>query len=171
MRKANKRPSEWLRLLCAQQWSDENSVLVDGTDSKFMGYKPYLKGYLTCQLLCRLSLAYKENENTGIDLWGILGVQDEFDKSYIVAQVDRFCSLYNIRGPLEELDGANSATTHTTTPTTATTAAAVAAAAAAASTSPPSPPAVQWDALGDPTAMAAAAAAANGIPGGKEGNK
>lgn len=30
--------------------------------------------------------------------------QDEFDKSYIIAQVERFCSLYNIRGvPLDDL--------------------------------------------------------------------
>ena len=153
MRKANKRPSEWLRLLC-KEWAAENAALVEAADQKFIEYKPYLKGYLTSQLLCRLSLAIiKDNEASSYpDLWGILGVQDDFDKAYIVAQVERFCSLYNIRGPVEGFD--------------ATTTIATAPAAIAPPPPPPTAPAVQWDALNDPTAMAAAAAAANGIPGG-----
>jgi len=32
------------------------------------------------------------------DFWKILGVKDEFDRAHIVANVERFCSLYNIRG-------------------------------------------------------------------------
>jgi hypothetical protein len=141
MRKASKRPSEWLRLLC-KDWGDENLALVEATDQKFIDYKPYLKGYLTSQLLCRLSLAIiKDTNETSSypDLWGILGVQDDFDKAYIVAQVERFCSLYNIRGPVDDFD------------------------APAVAVAPPPPPPVQWDTLND-HAIAAAAAAANGLP-------
>jgi hypothetical protein len=139
MRKASKHPSEWLRLLC-KDWADENLVLVEATDQKFVEYKPYLKGCLTSQLLCRLSLAIiKDTSETSSypDLWGILGVQDDFDKAYIVAQVERFCSLYNIRGPVDDFD--------------------------APAAAPPPPPPVQWDTLND-HAIAAAAAAANGLP-------
>jgi len=98
MRRANKRPSEWLRLLC-KDWAAENDALVEGTDSKFLDYKPYLKGILSSQLLCRLSIPpSKEMETPIVDFWGICGIQDEFDKAYIIAQVERFCTLYNIRG-------------------------------------------------------------------------
>lgn len=101
MRKANKPPSEWLRLLC-KDWAAENEVLVETADAKFLDYKPYLKGMLTSQLLCRLSIPpSKEDSNFGqpiVDFWGILGIEDEFDKAHIVAQVERFCIIYNIRG-------------------------------------------------------------------------
>jgi hypothetical protein len=102
MRKANRRPSDWLNLLC-KDWASENHGLVESTDTKFLQYKPYLKGYLTSQLLCRLSLPVKDSGLDGnsvpmVDFWSILGVQDEFDKAYIVAQIERFCALYNIRG-------------------------------------------------------------------------
>ena len=109
MRKACKLPSEWLRLLC-KKWADKNEDLVDSTDTKFMDYKPYLNGMLSSQLLCRLSIpslslpsAMKEMGlgdttcSTQLDFWRILGVEDEFDKAYIIAQIERFCSLYNIR--------------------------------------------------------------------------
>lgn len=82
-------------------------------DDRFVGYKSYLKGRLTSQLLCRLSSSGREvpsvsaplpHEST-IDFWKILGVQDEFDRAHIVANVERFCSLYNIRGASsDELD-------------------------------------------------------------------
>jgi hypothetical protein len=103
MMKANKPPSEWLRLLC-KDWASENEVLVETADAKFLEYKPYLKGLLTSQLLCRLSTpALKDSIESshslsGVDFWGILGVEDEFDKSYIIAQVERFSALYSIRG-------------------------------------------------------------------------
>jgi hypothetical protein len=98
MRKANKRPSDWLRLLC-KDWAVENMDLVEGTDAKMLEYKPYLKGYLSSQLLCRLSIPpTKEVDTPVVDFWSILNIQDEFDKAYIVAQVERFCALYNIRG-------------------------------------------------------------------------
>ena len=102
MRKANRQPSDWLNLLC-KDWASENHDLVQSTDNKFLQYKPYLKGYLTSQLLCRLSVPGKDSGLDGnsvnmVDFWGILGVQDEFDKAYIVAQIERFCALYNIRG-------------------------------------------------------------------------
>jgi hypothetical protein len=101
MRKANKRPSEWLKLLC-KDWAMENLAIVEGTDKEFLDYKPYLKGYLSSQLFCRLSIPPPNKdfaENTPmVDFWGMVGVQDEFDKAYIIAQIERFCSLYNIRG-------------------------------------------------------------------------
>lgn len=103
MRKANKPPSEWLRLLC-KDWAAENEVLVETADAKFLEFKPYLKGLLTSQLLCRLSTPPSKDiidgshSHSSVDLWSILGVDDEFDKSYIIAQVERFSSLYNIRG-------------------------------------------------------------------------
>lgn len=100
MRKANKSPSEWLRLLC-KDWAQENELLVETTDSKFLEYKPYMKGILSSQLLCRLSLQAKEGldgSQPQIDFWRILGIEDEFDKSYIIAQVERFNILYNVRG-------------------------------------------------------------------------
>jgi len=104
MRKANKPPSEWLRLLC-KDWAAENEDLVDTADSRFLDYKPFLKGMLSSQLLCRLSTAPSKDglesaspTQSSVDFWRILGIDDEFDKSYITAQVERFCLLYNIRG-------------------------------------------------------------------------
>ena len=94
MRRANKRPSDWLHLLC-KDWAIENEDLVDGTDQKFLDYKPYLKGFLSSQLLCRLSIPQQKEVYT--DFWAILGIQDEFDKAYIIAQIERFCTLYQIR--------------------------------------------------------------------------
>jgi hypothetical protein len=109
MRKASKPPSEWLNLLC-REWAIENQVLVETADAKFLDYKPYLKGLVSSQLLCRLSIptsnmipssAMKINNNTddngpsststptssAIDFWEILGISDAFDRAYIVAQV------------------------------------------------------------------------------------
>lgn len=102
MRKATKPPSEWLNLLC-REWANENQVLVETTDAKFLDYKPYLKGLISSQLLCRLSIPTTNPIPTirttttadGIstpntisnDFWEILGISDSFDRSYIVAQV------------------------------------------------------------------------------------
>ena len=113
MRKTSKPPSEWLNLLC-REWANENQVLVETTDAKFLDYKPYLKGLISSQLLCRLSIppthptilpdtstatttttaggtptANTNTNTTGYsnDFWEILGVSDSFDRSYIVAQV------------------------------------------------------------------------------------
>ena len=74
-------------------------MLVETADAKFLEYKPYLKGMLSSQLLCRLSVPPAKdliegvNSQSAVDFWGILGVEDEFDKRYIVAQVERFCLL------------------------------------------------------------------------------
>ena len=62
---------------------------------------------LSPQLLCRLSLPQKkESEGVAtpnlVDFWGILGIDDEFDKAYIVAQIERFASLYNILGQVTD---------------------------------------------------------------------
>ena len=121
-RKAVKRPSEWLRILC-KEWVILNDDIARACDDKFMQYKPYLKGLLTSQLLCRLSIpAVVSNNNnnkeglidgmsggtTAVDFWRILGITDEFDKAYIVAQVERFCAMYNIRGLPESTDHGSS---------------------------------------------------------------
>jgi len=109
MRMATKPPSEWLRLLC-RDWAQENEEIVTAADSRFLHYKSYLKGQLTSQLLCRLSISGREAPKgnstreadptapQSIDFWRILGVEDEFDRAHIVANIERFCSLYNIRG-------------------------------------------------------------------------
>jgi len=108
-RKAVKRPSEWLRVLC-KEWAMDNEALVYACDEKFLDYKPYLKGLLTSQLLCRLSIPIHHHHKDLImdghhfDFWRILGIVDEFDKSYIIAQIERFCAMYNIRGLPEEND-------------------------------------------------------------------
>jgi len=88
MRKAIKPPSEWLKLLC-KEWAIENEVLVETADAKFLDYKPFLKGLLTSQLLCRLSVPSPTGKYAGEvdDFWEILGVSDAFDRAYIVAQV------------------------------------------------------------------------------------
>eukprot|EP00551_Chaetoceros_affinis_P018995 CAMPEP_0203733784 /NCGR_PEP_ID=MMETSP0092-20131115/28130_1 /ASSEMBLY_ACC=CAM_ASM_001090 /TAXON_ID=426623 /ORGANISM="Chaetoceros affinis, Strain CCMP159" /LENGTH=468 /DNA_ID=CAMNT_0050617767 /DNA_START=191 /DNA_END=1594 /DNA_ORIENTATION=- len=110
MRKTSKSPSEWLRLLC-RDWAMENEDIVEGTDLKFLGYKSYLKGRLSSQLLCRLSIPELPNEheahqyqNKHVDFWGVLGIQDDFDKSYIISQIERFCALYSIRALLIDDD-------------------------------------------------------------------
>lgn len=112
MRMATKPPSEWLRLLC-RDWAQENEDILSSMDERFIRYKSYLKGQLTSQLLCRLSTSGREGRDAhragmeadptnaappSIDFWKILGVEDEFDRAHIVANVERFCSLYNIRG-------------------------------------------------------------------------
>ena len=107
MRKSTRPPSEWLKLLC-KDWAADNEVLVDSVDMKFLHYKSYLKGMLSSQLLCRLSLPQKKDGDNGVatpnpvDFWGILGIDDEFDKAYIIAQIERFACLYNVLGPVTD---------------------------------------------------------------------
>jgi hypothetical protein len=149
MRKANKPPSDWLKLLC-KDWAMENMELVDATDAKFSDYKPYLKGQLSSQLLCRLSIPpSKESDTPTVDFWGVCGIQDEFDKAYIIAQVERFCALYNVRGTNAFEDGVDAALfdEHAAT---------VAAAAAAANGN-------LMPYMNDATAAAVAAAAASDV--------
>ena len=87
MRRASKPPSEWLKLLC-KEWAIENEVLVETADAKFLDYKPFLKGILSSQLLCRLSIPTTGKFAAEFDdFWEILGVADAFDRAYIVAQV------------------------------------------------------------------------------------
>jgi len=112
MRRTSKTPSQWLQLLC-QEWAIENPVVVNDIDEKFLNYKKYLKGQLSAQLLCRLSIDSSNAIGTGMEgtkvveslekrstlnFWQIMGVEDEFDQNYIIAQVERFCQLYSIRG-------------------------------------------------------------------------
>lgn len=84
-------------------------MLVENADAKFLDYKPYLKGLLTSQLLCRLSVPNVKDSpiEPALDFWRILGIEDDFDKSYIVAQVERFSVLYNIRGIQSDDDSLN----------------------------------------------------------------
>lgn len=103
MRKASRSPSEWLKLLC-RNWAAENMDIVEASDLKFLSYKSYLKGQLSSQLLCRLSIPDPNEDATPVDFWKILGVEDNFDKAYIVAQIERFCALYAIRGALLDED-------------------------------------------------------------------
>lgn len=113
MRRAIKSPSEWLKLLC-KKWALENAEVVAQVDEKFVGYKSYLNGQLSSQLLCRLSMLASETEsassqdgvpqNKQLDFWAILGVDDEFDRNYIVAQIEKYCTLYSIRGGNAILD-------------------------------------------------------------------
>ncbi|KAL7435257.1 hypothetical protein ACHAXM_004552 [Skeletonema potamos] len=106
MRMASKPPSEWLYLLCPG-WAARNAETVAATDSLLSSYKPYLGGELSSQLLCRLSIYGREkfefpwmegNSPPSFDFWRILGVVDDFDRAHIVANIERFCSLYNICG-------------------------------------------------------------------------
>jgi len=130
MKKANKRPSEWLKLLC-KDWAEagENLELIETVDSKFESYKPYLKGKLSSQLLCRLCIPSdsgsskdtsndnNSNNNTSTNnnsskpdfLRNVLNIQDEFDKAYVIAQVERFCALYDIRGIQQQAEANASA--------------------------------------------------------------
>lgn len=166
MRRANKPPSDWLKLLC-KDWAGDNEALVETIDTKFLEYKSYLKGMLSAQLLCRLSIPQTKDNGVDsgatvqnpVDFWAILGIDDEFDKAYIIAQIERFCSLYNIRGtPDNDADSIfpDNLAAHVDTATAA------AAAAAGISVSPNGgvvtlPP---YMAGLDPTAAAAAVAAA-----------
>ena len=148
---ATKPPSEWLRLLCPQ-WSNENQATVEGADVRFLQYKPYLQGQLTSQLLCRLSVSTRVEgvgqviangalvPNLSFDFWKILGIEDEFDRAHVIANVERFCSLYNIRGDeqlssapaSDNIVGLVSGTTGSASPNITQDAAAAAAAAAIA---------------------------------------
>ena len=125
MKKANKRPSEWLKLLC-KDWAEaeENLELIETVDDKFASYKPYLKGKLSSQLLCRLCIpsdsgsskdgsskdTTSNNNNRKPDFWrNVLNIQDEFDEAYIIAQVERFCALYDVRGIQQQAEAHSAA--------------------------------------------------------------
>ncbi|VEU34140.1 unnamed protein product [Pseudo-nitzschia multistriata] len=106
MKRASKRPSEWLKLLC-REWAetDVNLELIETVDDKFESYKPYMKGKLSSQLLCRLCIPSDgdrkevgEATNKPDFLKNVLGIEDDFDRAYVIAQVERFCDFYDIRG-------------------------------------------------------------------------
>lgn len=114
MKKANKRPSEWLKLIC-REWAEaeENLGLIETVDGEFESYKPYLRGKLSSQLLCRLcipsgadaerrkqqqGMGNSNNYNKADFLKNVLHIEDDFDRAYIIAQVERFCTFYDIRG-------------------------------------------------------------------------
>jgi len=102
LRKASKTPADWLKLLCTT-WVNENLATVEATDTQLLASKPFLKGKLSAQLLCRLSVPDPPIQNEAppqhtIDFWKSVGIEDTFDRAYIVSQVERFCTVYNIRG-------------------------------------------------------------------------
>eukprot|EP00537_Pseudo-nitzschia_pungens_P017835 CAMPEP_0172408148 /NCGR_PEP_ID=MMETSP1061-20121228/75704_1 /TAXON_ID=37318 /ORGANISM="Pseudo-nitzschia pungens, Strain cf. pungens" /LENGTH=797 /DNA_ID=CAMNT_0013144269 /DNA_START=303 /DNA_END=2696 /DNA_ORIENTATION=+ len=113
MKKTSKRPSEWLKLLC-REWAeaDENLDLFETVDEKFESYKPYLKGKLSSQLLCRLCIPSdtdgKQLSHSGASkpdfLKSVLAIDDDFDKAYVIAQVERFCAVYDIRGVRQQAE-------------------------------------------------------------------
>ena len=49
-----------------------------------------------------------------VDFWGILGIQDDFDKSYIISQIEKFCAVYSIRAIVVEDDFIDQALDSTT---------------------------------------------------------
>mmetsp|Transcript_14179 Transcript_14179/g.13680 ORF Transcript_14179/g.13680 Transcript_14179/m.13680 type:complete len:574 (-) Transcript_14179:298-2019(-) len=102
LRKSSKKPSDWLKLLCTC-WANKNLAAVEATNAKLLEFKPFLKGKLSSQLLCRLSIPDLPKQNDApsqqiIDFWKSLGIENSFDRTYIVSQVERFCTFYNIRG-------------------------------------------------------------------------
>mmetsp|Transcript_7233 Transcript_7233/g.17676 ORF Transcript_7233/g.17676 Transcript_7233/m.17676 type:complete len:763 (+) Transcript_7233:176-2464(+) len=137
MKKANKRPSEWLKLLC-KDWAEaeENLELIETVDDKFESYKPYLKGKLSSQLLCRLCIpsdlgsskdgsskdTTSNNNNSKTNfLRNVLNIQDEFDKAYVIAQVERFCALYDVRGIQQHAEAHSAAASGSTSGGSGTT--------------------------------------------------
>lgn len=104
--KARKIPSGWLKLLCPD-WASANGHIVEATDLKLLEYKPYLKGQLSSQLLCRLSIPEQAKEfdiPDALNFWKILGITDDFDRAYIISQIERFCILYSIRANFTDDD-------------------------------------------------------------------
>mmetsp|Transcript_29945 Transcript_29945/g.45834 ORF Transcript_29945/g.45834 Transcript_29945/m.45834 type:complete len:505 (-) Transcript_29945:100-1614(-) len=105
MRKERLPPSEWLKLLC-RDWVVENLEIAQGADLKFLGYKSYLKGKLSSQLLCRLSIPEfrkdGKDDSMSFNFWRTLGLEDEFDIRHIISQIEKFCSLYSIRSTIAE---------------------------------------------------------------------
>jgi len=74
---------------------------------KLLEYKPYLKGQLSSQLLCRLSIPEQAKEfdiPDALNFWKILGIIDDFDRAYIISQIERFCILYSIRANFTDDD-------------------------------------------------------------------
>jgi len=104
--KAQKVPSAWLKLLCSD-WASTNGHIVEATNLKLLEYKPYLKGQLSSQLLCRLSIPEQAKEfdiPDALNFWKILGIIDDFDRAYIISQIERFCILYSIRANFTDDD-------------------------------------------------------------------
>lgn len=66
-------------MLC-RDWAAENMDIVEATDLKFLAYKSYLKGQLSSQLLCRLSIKDPSEDVTPVDFWKILGIEVRFKK-------------------------------------------------------------------------------------------
>jgi hypothetical protein len=68
-------------MLCCD-WAAENMDIVEATDLKFLAYKSYLKGQLSSQLLCRLSIKDPSEDVTPVDFWKILGIEVRLRKVF-----------------------------------------------------------------------------------------
>jgi len=92
-----KTPSAWLTHLCPD-WAKENQQIVGSIDERFLSFKPYLRGKITSQLLCRLSCtSFKKTADGGaFDFWLKMGVDDDFDRAYITSSIERFCATYQV---------------------------------------------------------------------------
>jgi len=57
--------------------------------------------------LCRLSIPEQAKEfdiPDALNFWKILGIIDDFDRAYIISQIERFCILYSIRANFTDDD-------------------------------------------------------------------
>ena len=119
MKRSLRRPSEWLKLLC-KDWvqhgsasvaddsqnegtrqGSNNRQLAEAADAKLVEYKPYLKdGKISPHLLCILCQKQQESSppsmHSHFDFFNVLNITDNFDKAYVLSQVERFESMYNI---------------------------------------------------------------------------
>lgn len=99
MQKTLKSPSEWIKLLCPQ-WASEHHNCVNLMDEKFVKYKGYMRGFLSSQALCRISIpeiGNNDKEEHSFEFWRQLGVHDEIDLRYIISQIERFLIVFSIR--------------------------------------------------------------------------
>jgi len=74
--------SKWLRVLCRSWAQSKEKPFLESIDHHFTNFKPYLNGRLSANLLCRIGI--KDN------FWKNMGILDEFDRDYIVSQIERF---------------------------------------------------------------------------------
>ena len=74
--------SKWLKVLCRSWAESKEKPFLENINRNFTKFKPYLKGRLSANLLCRIGI--KDN------FWKNMGILDEFDRDYIVSQIERF---------------------------------------------------------------------------------
>ena len=65
-------------------------AIVGKVDEKMFSYKRYLRGQISAPLLLRM----------GDNFWSALGVEDGFDRLYIISQIEKFCHLFGLNDVL-----------------------------------------------------------------------